>query len=82
MPSYTLSEIKDARDRVRADMVLEYNTMHGTNYLTAKHLNGLEIEARLQTYLRFGLSVDELEPVASEEPDTAPPVTPTTSDTD
>lgn len=81
MPSYTLSDIKDARERVRADMVAEYNEMYGTNYLTSKHLNGLEIEARLQTYLRFGLSVDELEPVASEEPESTSSVIPPTSDT-
>lgn len=69
MPSYTLAAIKEARERVRMDMVHEFNTMHGTNYITPSHLNNLEVEARLQTYLQYGLTLEELEPVASEEPE-------------
>ena len=82
MPSYTLAAIKEARDRVRQDMIDEQNAMYGTKLVTPQLFNGLEIEARLQTYLQYGLTLDELEPVASEEPEIAPTVTPTTSDTD
>lgn len=67
MPSYTLAAIKEARERVRQDMINEQNAMYGTAFATPQHLNGLEVEARLQTYLQYGLTLDELEPVASEE---------------
>lgn len=68
MPSYTLAAIKEARDRVRQDMIDEQNAMYGTAFATPQHLSGLEVEARLQTYLQYGLTLDELEPVAREEP--------------
>jgi hypothetical protein len=40
--------------------------MYGTKLVTPQLLNGLEIEARLQTYLQYGITLEELEPVASE----------------
>jgi len=80
MPSYTLAAIKEARDRVRQDMIDEQNSMYGTKLVTPQLLNGLEIEARLQTYLQYGITLDELEPVASEEPDEVSTVPVPTSD--